>query len=257
MPILKCKKCGGDFNIEENVTICYCEHCGTKQTVPKKKKIVFGVIAAVMSVVAIIIAVIVGKSIISKSIINEQKIKELVEKVDSIKVGDTIDFGSYEWRVLDKNGKQLLILAKDIVAKKPYNDTYEDITWEKCTLRKWLNNDFYKTSFNSAEKSRIVTTNVSADENPEYSTSPGNATQDKVFLLSIGEANKYFRSDGDRRCQHIYIGGDCWWWLRSPGMSSECAAYVGPYGKVDCGGENVPNDNLIVVHPALWINLES
>ena len=38
----------------------------------------------------------------------------------------------------------------------------------------------------------IVT--VSADENPEYSTNPGKATQDQVFLLSLKETKKYFAS---------------------------------------------------------------
>ena len=34
MAILKCKMCGGDLNIAEGVTVCECEYCGTKQTVP-------------------------------------------------------------------------------------------------------------------------------------------------------------------------------------------------------------------------------
>ena len=35
MPIIKCKMCGGDLNIVEDSTVCECEYCGTKQTVPK------------------------------------------------------------------------------------------------------------------------------------------------------------------------------------------------------------------------------
>ena len=35
MPIIKCKMCGGDLNIIEDSTVCECEYCGTKQTVPK------------------------------------------------------------------------------------------------------------------------------------------------------------------------------------------------------------------------------
>ena len=34
MAILKCKMCGGDLNIAEGVTVCECDYCGTKQTVP-------------------------------------------------------------------------------------------------------------------------------------------------------------------------------------------------------------------------------
>ena len=35
MPVIKCKMCGGDLNIVEDSTVCECEYCGTKQTVPK------------------------------------------------------------------------------------------------------------------------------------------------------------------------------------------------------------------------------
>ncbi len=35
MAIIKCKMCGGDLNVVEDATVCECEYCGTKQTVPK------------------------------------------------------------------------------------------------------------------------------------------------------------------------------------------------------------------------------
>ena len=34
MAIIKCKMCGGDLNIVEGSSVCECEYCGTKQTVP-------------------------------------------------------------------------------------------------------------------------------------------------------------------------------------------------------------------------------
>ena len=34
MAILKCKMCGGDLEVLDGVTVCECEYCGTKQTVP-------------------------------------------------------------------------------------------------------------------------------------------------------------------------------------------------------------------------------
>lgn len=34
MAILKCKMCGGDLEITEGMTVCECEYCGSKQTVP-------------------------------------------------------------------------------------------------------------------------------------------------------------------------------------------------------------------------------
>ena len=34
MTIFKCKMCGGDLNVTEGMTVCECEFCGTKQTIP-------------------------------------------------------------------------------------------------------------------------------------------------------------------------------------------------------------------------------
>ena len=34
MAVFKCKMCGGDLQIQANVTVCECEYCGTRQTVP-------------------------------------------------------------------------------------------------------------------------------------------------------------------------------------------------------------------------------
>ena len=32
--VIKCKMCGGDLHLIEGSTVCECEYCGTKQTVP-------------------------------------------------------------------------------------------------------------------------------------------------------------------------------------------------------------------------------
>ncbi len=34
MAILKCKICGGDLNVAEGQTVCECDYCGSRQTVP-------------------------------------------------------------------------------------------------------------------------------------------------------------------------------------------------------------------------------
>ncbi len=35
MAIFKCKMCGGTLNVNEGMTVCECEYCGTAQTLPK------------------------------------------------------------------------------------------------------------------------------------------------------------------------------------------------------------------------------
>jgi hypothetical protein len=210
-----------------------------------------------------------------------EKTKTLVLK--NANVGDIVTFGSYEqdndtsngketieWQVLAREGSRLLVISKYALDCQPYNTSFTDVTWETCSLRKWLNGTFLNAAFSAEEQKMIPTVTVTADKNPTYGTDPGSNTNDKVFLLSITEVNKYFSSDKARICgatdyaeaQGAYTstfdsaGGKaaCWWWLRSPGNISSLAAYVDPYVDVDGYGNNVNRSNY-AVRPALWIDL--
>ena len=166
----------------------------------------------------------------------------------------------------------LLVISKYALDCRQHNTSNTSVTWETCSLRKWLNGTFLNAAFSSAEQNSIMYSTVTADKNPSYSTSPGNNTTDKVFLLSITEANKYFKSDDARKCAPTdyaiapgawtsdsdKTGGraTCWWWLRSPGDDSNYAAYVYNDGSVDYDGSNVLSSS-VAVRPAMWINLGS
>lgn len=195
----------------------------------------------------------------------------------NVKAGSTIKFGFYEqdnntsngkeeieWKVLAVEGNEALIISQYALDCQKYNSTYTDTTWEKCTLRTWLNGTFYNAAFGADHQKMIASSTVTADKNPSYSTSPGNNTTDKVFLLSITEVNKYFSSDSARQCQgtaYCYAqgafkasNGNCWWWLRSPGFDSYYAAFVIIFGSVYYHGYRV-NSSSDAVRPALWIDL--
>ena len=201
------------------------------------------------------------------------------------KVGDIVYFGTYEqdndttngkedieWLVLAKEKNRVLVISDKALDCQPYNSSYtEEVTWEKCSLRKWLNNDFINAAFTAEERAKIPTVMVSTDKNPEYDTDPGNATKDKVFLLSIVEVEKYFPSNEARKCvpteyaisngaytSDSYTKGGkatCWWWLRSPGYNRFDAASVNMYGNVDEEGSHVNNDTY-AVRPAMWISID-
>ena len=211
-----------------------------------------------------------------------KKITDTTFKND-IKVGDVIKFGSYwqgkstssgktpiEWRVFAVEGDKALIISEKGLDCKPYNTSYACVTWKTCSLRSWLNETFLNSAFTTAEQSKIKSTTVTAGKNPKYSTSVGNATTDKVFLLSITEANKYFTTDEARKCvptayakaNGAYTISDytkdgestCWWWLRSPGLNQNSAAFVYFGGSVFFTG-NFVNYDYFCVRPALWIKL--
>ena len=203
--------------------------------------------------------------------------KYKVEKLKVAKAGDYVFFGAceqdnntsngredIEWLVLEVKDGKALVISKYALDCKQYNTSYTNVTWETCTLRKWLNNEFLGSAFSANEKAMIPTVTVSADKNPNYSTNLGNATQDQVFLLSITEVNKYFSSDGAIQCEPTNYAvangawesdsGNCWWWLRSPGDFQHRAASVSDGGDVLESGDYVDFSNR-AVRPALWIDL--
>lgn len=185
-----------------------------------------------------------------------------------VTVGDTIVFGSYElddnatngkegieWLVLAKEDDTILVISRYGVDWQKYNGEETSTSWEKCTLRSWLNHDFFYSAFSEKEQTIILTTTVSADENPEYNVNPGSDTQDKMFLLSILEADKYFNSNRERTCR--FIAQDAWfWWLRSPGETLDNAATVDRDGSINKEGAQVNIVN-ILVRPAMWIDLSA
>ena len=202
--------------------------------------------------------------------------------------GDIITFGHYEqdnnlnngqeeidWIVLDYDAAEnkALLLSRYGLDSKKYHERYnygydERYTWEKCSLRSWLNGEFLKTAFTAEEQQEVLITNVDNSKSQGYSgwTDGGNDTVDQVFLLSYQEAfEEYLKDDQSRICKptayaiaqgaisnHNSRSG--WWWLRSPGHFDSCAANVLYFG--------TRNDNVIdclggCVRPALWVNLNS
>ena len=218
--------------------------------------------------------------------------KALEAREAQFTVGNYVTFGEYpqttagedmtpiEWLVLARNGNKALLISRYGLDAQPYNTDYTSVTWETCTLRTWLNGTFYNKAFSSAEQAAILTTNVDNSKNQCYSgwsTSSGNNTQDKVFLLSYAEANKYFgvtydnssntksrvaptayaiaqgawTSYSNKTTDSTYAG---WWWLRSPGTYQDYAAIVYFVGSLDF---NYVDSDSGSVRPALWVNLES
>ena len=167
---------------------------------------------------------------------------------------ERVEFGGIEWIVLDEEGEKTLLLSKDCIEERAYNEKYESVTWETCTLRSFLNDEWFEDTFSDEEKNMVLTTYVENSDNSETETSGGNDTEDKVFLLSIEEVKHYFSSDYKRVAK--YHGKTDWWWLRSPGYSDYDAAAVLDGGDVDYGGDSV-NCDYNGIRPALWVNLNS
>lgn len=214
------------------------------------------------------------------------------ESIDPAKiaVGDTVTFGSYEqdnhldngpepieWIVLDVKNNRALLISKYILDTQPYNSEYHDIAWEDCSLRSWLNHDFFNTAFSEREQESILITDIdnsAAQSSISWESIPGNDTQDRVFLLSYREAEELLSAEMNRCAPTDYaIGNGAWsnsavktngraagvWWLRS--RSSGAGYITGIFaGTVDCLGK--PDYGHVNIHdagvrPALWIDLNT
>ena len=284
-----CKNCGTKVTGQEK----FCPNCGSaventstaenRQTT--EQQVTFTINKKVLGIAAVVVALLL---VIIFAVGGMRKAEEL----SSASIGDYVTFGTYEqdndesngaeaieWQVLDKKDGKVLLLSKYALDAKPYHEERKGVKWETCTMRSWLNEDFYKTAFTSAEQKCIAETYVINENNPKWGTwgtDGGNNTYDKVFLLSIDEVTTYFDSnpganDLARRAKVTEYAkaqggwydddtesgyyGNGWWWLRSPIYNSYNAAAVSYYGLVDCDGYLVV-DYRIVVRPALWVEVE-
>ena len=211
-------------------------------------------------------------------------------------VGSYVTYGTYpktragndstpiEWLVLDydaENDRTLLISRYGLDCRN-YNSSHTSVTWETCTLRKWLNDTFLNKAFSKVEQRAILLTDVDNSISQHYSrwnTTGGNNTQDKVFILSYGEANKYFNvkyweaygAENNTKSRvaptaYAIVQGaytyshdknndgraSGFWWLRSPGPIQCDAAYVYTDGSMNNG--SVDSDCMLV-RPAFWLDL--
>ena len=178
----------------------------------------------------------------------------------------TIKFGNYwqsndknkeaiEWKVLAKENGKALLISKYALDCKPYNQNNCNITWEECTLRKWINSDFINNAFSEEEQQIIALT--------KNDTKGSRTTEDKVFLLSIEESQKYFKNAEERKCMptpyakynNAWYGdyGFCYWSLRSPGLDQSRAAYVNFDGDVYSDGSSV-DFGINAVRVAMWVD---
>jgi hypothetical protein len=217
------------------------------------------------------------------------------EQIDysDTQIGDIINFGGYDWLVMDVQNGKALIITEQVIEDRTYHNELLAVHGENCDLRSYLNGEFYN-SFSTEEQARIKQVTNANHGNPWYGADSGSETTDSIFLLSIDEVVKYFGDSGqfvnrpganhpiiddefneNRVARHIggsfssngetYTvkeGASSWWWLRSPGLSNEYTAVVRDDGVLGVRGLAVHslringsvNDRGI--RPVLWLDLD-
>ena len=147
----------------------------------------------------------------------------LQEKMDawkhSIKSGDKVLFGHKKnggqntWIVLEHDENRLVLVAADLMGMAPFTVKESSrTTWGHSSLRAYLNGEFMSAFFDDEEKQAIILTKVRAVKSTDSDSSPGNNTEDYVYLLNQQEADQYRMILQAER-------GNADWWLRSPGTN--------------------------------------
>ena len=166
---------------------------------------------------------------------------------------------SIEWYVLDDQDGDCLLLSKYILdaralqardAEASADKSSKEISWKTCSLRDWLNGEFYDTSFSGAEKDAI-----------DGTLSHGQSAHDTIFLLDSDELDKYIPDSKNRiafptqsainnKLGLSAANGAGEWWIRSPARSEEKAAKIGAVGLI---GEYWAMNVTIGVRPCVWV----
>lgn len=165
-----------------------------------------------------------------------------------------------KWRVIKCENGEALLLSDIVLDKQKYNKRLKKVTWEKSTLRKWLNKKFMNRAFSSSEQEAIRTTKVINEDNYYYKTDGGNDTLDKIYLLSLSETDEekeYGFTDSYgmtiKYSNYADLDDYQYWWLRTPGEKNISAAAVDMFGEAYVGGGE--SDMELGIRPVLHLNL--
>jgi hypothetical protein len=208
-----------------------------------------------------------------------------VSNVDNADNAEVIEFGGFEWRILDVREGRALIVTDKIIESRPFHSEWINITWADSDLRAYLNGEFLD-NFSIEEQNQIAETVNHNQDNPWYGTY-GGSTTDYVFLLSLEEVVEYF-GDSGRLTNREHPNNTGWgfndrfgavrianhgrgqafpeldmeveenepwvWWLRSPGIQGSQATTVDGDGAIDVFGQGIIKE-YVGVRPALWLEL--
>ncbi len=199
-----------------------------------------------------------------------------------------------KWRVLCDEGDRLFLLADSSIDVQPYNASQDDISWNTCTLRSWLNGyddlnnasgidysvpgtNFISTAFSEKECTYIIETE---NENIALFRPDEQNSIEKIFLLSSNDVVKtqygfnesrsvWYEASGRVAYNTEYamiMGGGLFerdglfqsiWWLRSlsnPNEEDGISAVT-----ISLNGEfgaSIVSNPFYSVRPALYLQLQ-
>lgn len=167
----------------------------------------------------------------------------------------TIYFGRYtvasskrsdplEWIVLENytDGTSLLI-TRQLLSPQRYNIRRKNVNWDSSTLRSWLNDQFIEEAFAPEERELLKSQRIGNQRQTILGMRGGISTEDRIYLLSQEEVNKFFPTTEMKRAKaspnlkrsrsDVNSYGYASWWLRSSSLLPMRALYVTPDGLIE------------------------
>ena len=209
--------------------------------------------------------------------IEARRVTDEVKALAAAEIGEIVTFGTYEtdgneangkeamtWLVLNNRDDLVTLIAEKSIAAMRYHSSPSATNWADCSLRTWLNSTFFDDAFDQNEAGFICNSYITTPTNPDFPSPSGDATVDKVYLLSMNEVLSYFGSITERKLKctyasysNTYLDGNdyCCWWLRTPGAMLESAVCVDTTGKVVTGGYDCYKNEHIGVRPVIVIDI--
>lgn len=185
-----------------------------------------------------------------------------------IRVNEIITFGAYEqdgfsqngkeeieWLVLDVQDNYALLLSRYALDSQKYHKVTAQVSWNNCSLREWLNNEFMNTAFSKSQQEVILNTELD-----------NGALVDRIFILDCREVDRYVTdwntlicaptsyavSRGAGKNQPEDSRDAVSWWLRSldeDRSQAHCVSFKGEQFTYMVGND------FMSVRPAMWIDL--
>lgn len=193
-------------------------------------------------------------------------------------VGEKISFGRYafeedgtqgslEWEILEVRKDKILLWSTMCIDVYPYNfQRNKKCDWYQSDLRKYVRDKIFINAFNDQEKTAILTTEIEPSYNPHSKLCNGmEETFDKIFILSDEEFDRYHLKITQLKGiatpyaikQGIYCStksNDCaYYWIRTPGSSSETQMFIGKDGQRNVSGNYVDITSR-GIRPAVWVD---
>lgn len=174
-----------------------------------------------------------------------------------IKMG-TFNDRPIEWIILKRweRERKALVISKDAVYMGAF-DEKSLLSWAESGIRPIFNIDFLENCFTEEEQSRIIPKKLSREKS-DLIESDVLDTYDRIFFLSIQEAERFFSNDDKRKTHCLnepnekqYVA----WWLRSRIAGENTISCVELTGRINRIGR-YPNDDEVGFRPALYINLD-